>query len=232
MTDGTRLGNGIQMWKLCSHITISNNKIDQCYDAGVTPQGDGVYTQSDIWMHNNVISNCWYSYEVFEYVGSTLLNVNFDNNTCVSAGSSFSALQRPSKTNERHVMWWGAEGTVTNCNIRNNIFSGITDANQALRFDAACHALLSNNLYNVTNVARLGYPTAITYSTLLQWQTASSNDINSISGDPLFVSISDFNLQPSSIAIDAGVDVGLPYIGVAPDLGALEFDPSVFLNRY
>lgn len=35
-----------------------------------------------------------------------------------------------------------------------------------------------------------------------------------------------FKLAVGSDAIDAGVDVGLPYSGVAPDLGAFEFDPE------
>ena len=39
---------------------------------------------------------------------------------------------------------------------------------------------------------------------------------------------SDFlRLAPGSDAIDAGVDVGLPFVGKAPDLGAFEHDPDV-----
>ena len=38
---------------------------------------------------------------------------------------------------------------------------------------------------------------------------------------------SDFlRLAPGSDAIDAGVDVGLPFVGKAPDLGASEYDPE------
>lgn len=49
--------------------------------------------------------------------------------------------------------------------------------------------------------------------------------------DPMFVSAapsqaSDFALAPGSPAIDAGVDVGLPYYGSAPDLGAIETIPA------
>jgi hypothetical protein len=61
----------------------------------------------------------------------------------------------------------------------------------------------------------------------------TSEDINrgalqtgNISADPLFVDLAlpDIRLLPGSPCIDAGVDVGLPYLGSAPDMGAFEFD--------
>lgn len=60
----------------------------------------------------------------------------------------------------------------------------------------------------------------------------TSDDINrgafqtqNISVDPLFMDLAvpDVSLQPGSPCIDAGVDVGLPYLGTAPDIGAFEF---------
>jgi hypothetical protein len=65
-----------------------------------------------------------------------------------------------------------------------------------------------------------------------QEEIFTSEDINrgafqdgNISTDPLFrdLVIPDFSLQPGSPCIDAGVDVGLPYLGAAPDMGAFEF---------
>lgn len=46
-------------------------------------------------------------------------------------------------------------------------------------------------------------------------------------GTPGFVdmALGDFRLSPGSPAIDAGVDVGLPYNGAAPDIGAYEYAP-------
>lgn len=58
------------------------------------------------------------------------------------------------------------------------------------------------------------------------WLINSGQDANSpVPTDPLFVnpSANDFHLQAGSPAIDTGVDVGLPYMGDAPDIGALEF---------
>jgi hypothetical protein len=52
-----------------------------------------------------------------------------------------------------------------------------------------------------------------------------------ISVDPQFVDVTvpDVHLQPGSPCIDVGVDVGLPYLGSAPDTGAFEFEPSASL---
>ncbi len=50
---------------------------------------------------------------------------------------------------------------------------------------------------------------------------------NTISADPMFVSApDDYHLTAGSPLIDAGVDVGLPYTGAAPDIGAFEYDAS------
>ena len=48
-----------------------------------------------------------------------------------------------------------------------------------------------------------------------------------ISVDPQFVdaTVPDVHLLPDSPCIDAGVDVGLPYLGSAPDMGAFELEP-------
>jgi parallel beta-helix repeat protein len=54
-----------------------------------------------------------------------------------------------------------------------------------------------------------------------------AQDQNPNFGNPLFVNPSggEFHLQANSPAIDAGIDVGLPYFGSAPDLGAFEYSP-------
>jgi len=52
------------------------------------------------------------------------------------------------------------------------------------------------------------------------------NLTNSLEADPLFVAPMevDYHLLVGSPLIDAGIDVGLPYVGAAPDIGAYEFD--------
>ena len=50
-------------------------------------------------------------------------------------------------------------------------------------------------------------------------------DDTAVYKDPLFVNhkIGDFHLKDDSPAIDAGIDIGLPYYGNAPDIGVFEW---------
>jgi parallel beta-helix repeat protein len=58
-----------------------------------------------------------------------------------------------------------------------------------------------------------------------QYRSASSQGGHSINQDPLFVDAenNDFHLAPNSPAINAGVDVGLPFTDSAPDMGTFEY---------
>jgi len=55
-----------------------------------------------------------------------------------------------------------------------------------------------------------GNPTSYTYT-------------NNLAVNPQFVSATDFHLQASSTLIDLGVNVGIPFTGIAPDRGYAEF---------
>lgn len=62
--------------------------------------------------------------------------------------------------------------------------------------------------------------------TWANWLIDSGQDANSPApADPLFVNpgADDFSLQAGSPAINAGIDVGLPFTGSAPDLGYKEY---------
>jgi hypothetical protein len=76
---------------------------------------------------------------------------------------------------------------------------------------------------NYTTQARWMWSgSALTYANWLATSGQNANGIQTVT-NPLFVSVpSDLTLQAGSPAIDAGVDVGLPYTGPAPDLGYAE----------
>ncbi len=98
-----RMGNGVQMWEKNSNITVRYNRINQIYDAGISPQGGSTYTQQNINMYYNVISNCYYSFEWFARSPNTFININFENNTCINAGFQWSENQRPDRGNQEHI---------------------------------------------------------------------------------------------------------------------------------
>ncbi|RMD88548.1 MAG: DUF5123 domain-containing protein [Calditrichaeota bacterium] len=93
-----------------------------------------------------------------------------------------------------------------NITIKNNIFQ--STFGHVVNSSSGTNIILENNLY-FPNILLEGI-----------------SDPSAIQADPLFVDAqtNNFHLQPSSPAIDAGVDVGLPFSGAAPDLGAFEFE--------
>jgi len=92
--------------------------------------------------------------------------------------------------------------------IKNNIFIAMPNKGHVGNKSPGSNIVLKNNFYDKDPV-------------LLNFK-----DPNPIVGSPRFrdVTADDFHLKPTSPAIDAGVDVGLPYHGAAPDLGAFEFE--------
>jgi len=128
--------------------------------------------------------------------------------------------------------------------IKNNVFFGV---NSRAMYDATGiggGSSIDYNLYYKASGNLIHYGGS-DYTTFASYQSASSQDANGVTGNPLFTTAgSDFTLQSSSPCIDAGVDVGLvldyagntvPYEGGLPDIGAYEsrFKPlSGFDKRF
>ena len=101
--------------------------------------------------------------------------------------------------------------------------------------DAAANALRCINLWHQPGAELADFERttrAITFAPGVGmpgrvWHTGRPLWIPDISADPNFVNPmeGDFHLQRGSPCIDAGTDVGLPYVGLAPDMGAFEFGP-------
>lgn len=103
-------------------------------------------------------------------------------------------------------------GNGQNIHIRNNIIQGfefaIRGSNGSTRINSMM--LTHNNFYlngnGNTATWPAGNPTSYTFS-------------NNIGLNPLFVSATNFQLQPASPSLNTGVNLGLPYTGSAPDRG-------------
>ncbi|HMK03313.1 MAG TPA: T9SS type A sorting domain-containing protein [Ferruginibacter sp.] len=111
----------------------------------------------------------------------------------------------------------GENGTATGINIRNNIVQGFQDRwlkGSSPTTNMTGVVVTHNDAFSNGGSNAPGWPggnpTSYTFN-------------NNLSVIPLFVSSTDFHLQPSSTLIDIGVNVGLPFTGIAPDRGYAEF---------
>lgn len=116
--------------------------------------------------------------------------------------------------------------------IKNNIiYAGPKRALYVEQAVDESNVTLDNNLYYNTSGTLIQWNgSTYTLAQFVSYQSASDQDANSITANPLFVNAANenFHLQPSSPAINAGTNVGLTedfegnsIIGV-PDIGAYE----------
>ena len=228
--DLRRLGNGISLIQSNDSITVRNCHAHQCFDAGISPQyWSASMSMTNMWMYNNVVTNCWYSYETWAGTGITLSNVHFYNNTCIGAGDCWSGtiLQRPDPDGASHILIHTLVGTVSDLTVRNNILINSTHFgykvnNNVSKLTADYNVILCDTVAYLNETNK--------YTTLAAWVSAATQDAHSIDDDPLFVSTTDFNLQSTSPAKDTGVQLGLTtdYAGTTrgylPDIGAYEIE--------
>ncbi len=95
--------------------------------------------------------------------------------------------------------------------IINNAFSTFRSGNHIYIGASIASLMVTHNLYDNPPLPGAGF-----------------SDLHPLFANPLFVNPSnmDFHLQLTSPAIDAGLDIGLPFLGDAPDIGAFEFGES------
>lgn len=84
---GAKYGNGIEVWGSgCKNIFVTNNVVDSCFDAGITAQVCGKSTPSEnIIFSNNIVKNCNYGFEFFQYKSTPMKNVVVANNIICNA---------------------------------------------------------------------------------------------------------------------------------------------------
>lgn len=150
------------------------------------------------------------------------------------------------------ITWSGSGGVFRDINIYNNVFSAavigarsqLVGINLPVRGSTVDVYKIINNITvgfdNSPIMTDGGYLTGTIDSLYIQnnihYQNGNNNDpkwwgitptnifsSNLLKVDPLFISTRDFHLQTTSPAINAGMDVGLPYLYAAPDLGAYEY---------
>jgi hypothetical protein len=207
-------GKGIDVntGSMASNITISNNSI------------------------SNVSGDGWNSLESNSIVGIRLMGNTGGINLFFNSVSLSGATSRPAALSDVSSAFYAA-ATVSNLDIRNNIFANsidnLTGLSRAFSIysdaPASAYTKINYNDYNSSGEeAILGYLDGPVPS-LGAWQAASLQDDFSLNQDPLFVSSSD--LHPTNEGIDhqgyylslysqdlSGIQRTNP-----PDMGAFEF---------
>ncbi len=129
--------------------------------------------------------------------------------------------------------------TASGIEFKNNIVTvtkGGTGTKYCIYFGSTTSTITSdNNVFYINAPAgtnNLGYYSAA-QTTLVDWQTASTQDASSSDADPIYANILSNDLTPTNTAIDgiadATVGVANDFYGIAraatPDPGAIEFTP-------
>ncbi len=245
-----------------SNIIIRRNLCYSNYDSGI--QVANIAAGADVLVERNKsYSNTGYGINLSTIADGGLVKINYNiiysnvksgirlnstngvtiyNNTVFNSGSASGGAGL------------SIESTVINNIIKDNIFftdyAVLGDSHEAVRVYTATE--ITTNTFDYNNVLyanhagetgvsfRVVSPSNLKY-TLATWQALTgSPDAHSISVDSVFVSTStpDFHLQPTSPAINAGVDVGLTTdysgnpIGTYPDIGAYEFQKNYTRGNY
>ena len=243
---GTRWGNGLQIWEADGvNITIENNRVDQCYDAGISPQGqaNGSWVLHDVIIRNNIITNCEYNFEFWlRDALSSAYNIYIEHNVFAYAGYGWAHGQRPDSDQGHNLQMGGMSAKRHDIYIRNNIFYKSLDHNISFFFynpgpgtnsyDDLANITFDYNLYYTPN-ALIGWADAHDnrFTTFASWQAAFQiNESNGIGADPMFTDPQngDFHIQATSPAIGRGLKVSgviTDFDGVA--LGKYSFNRCV-----
>ncbi len=228
----TRYGNAIEIWAGASDVIVRYNRVNQAYDDGITWQNNVAgKSASNVSFYYNIVSNCHTMFDYFQMgTGATSTGILVYNNVGYNAGGSWSEPQRPDPYPGCFNVW-NSNGRISSSVFKNNICYLTT--NKHVWFPD------STDLAGWTMDYNLYYPdggavfmrNAADSTNFAGWKTATGKDAHSKTADPLFVSTSDFHLQSTSPAIDAGTNAGLttdyegktvPF-GPAPDIGAYEY---------
>ena len=142
----------------------------------------------------------------------------YQNSTNNSGGGALKSLNAQTSLN------------IANCTFVSNAAYGAGEGGAA-DFDYADVSIVNSIFYSNSQTygkdISVGQNTTvdISYSDIDMPDFATGNhNLNDV--NPLFVNASqgDFHLQANSPCIDAGLDIGLPYNGSAPDMGCYEYD--------
>ena len=176
-------------------------------------------------IENNMIASAGTG-TIYGYYPYHVANAVFQHNTINVAAGSLTSGRAVYLNASTSTSYFTAGGNVLKNNIIVNAGGGYAlEASTAAA--AGTYFTANNNNYYASSTTPFGTGS----STLSAWQTASSQDANSVWGDPLFVSTTDLHVQGAS-ANNVGAALGVltdidgdTRSATTPDMGADEYVP-------
>jgi parallel beta-helix repeat protein len=216
--DGLRIENGSR--NLLRNITAYANQSSQNFGGN----SDGISILSGT---GNIIKNCHTfnnsddGVDVFKSSNTTIQHcISHNNGFRRGDGNGFKLGSREAGAFGGHLLTRNiayenlhSGFDYNGATIRIRLFNNTAFNNPInFHFAEAAHVLRNN----------IAFPRGLVLGLLVDDQF---NSWNLGIPNPLFANPATSELAPISLAIDVGIDVGLPYAGAAPDLGAREFSP-------
>lgn len=199
----------------CSDIIIEDNHFKYCPYGVQTVGGHSNVGHNRITIQNNLfedggfVTNEWcFDIALFGEPGKSVNNVTIYNNTFVTTKSQ-SAL----------FIYTNPTSTISNISFINNIVQGTRTGYISFYSNDGTktgYSVRNNLLYQNAN----GNAIDLQAGAVLPSGTYTGNFV----GNPLFDAT--YHLTASSPAINAGIDVGLPFTPPAPDCGCFEYPGS------
>ena len=218
---------GIQLAASISGGTISGNKISDIKQTNTTGWGsNGIYLAATTTASNVLVSNNF----IWDVASQGFNGVDTADNgygIVAASGGGYKIYNNSINLNTNQVATGGnsaglnvlaAFATVGGIDLRDNVFSDVETI--GTRYGVLCSAAatvfstIDYNDYFAQNVGLMG---TTVQATILNWRTATGQDVNSLAADPLFVSATDLHL-PTTGPASPVENVGLSLAAVTNDI--------------
>ncbi len=235
--------SGIYLGGATSGVNIFKNTIFNIKNTSTSGySASGIQLNSTLSAANTLISNN-VIYDIAAY-GYTSLSTDNGYGIFIGSGGGYNIYFNSIRlsTNQTSATSNPAclqiNSAVTSLDIRNNIFF-INSTIGSNKFAIICNApntVFSTINYNdyYTTGANIGYIAAANVTNLAAWKIATAQDVNSISGDPFYISTTNLHILTTSISpvSNAGVSIAAVTDDIdgntrtaTPDIGADEYTP-------